>query len=218
MTSGPAKQAPPPREEGAAGFAHTRERANDTTGAPAHAIDWSVLMAQAQGGDGTAYRRLLQEVTPYLRALAARRHRAPSDIEDAVQDILLTLHSVRHTYDPKRPIGPWLATIANRRLVDRLRRQGRLRSRETPLTAEHETSPPDQANIGVDVFERHALAAALETLPSGQRKAIELLKLKEMSLKDAAAATGMSIAALKVATHRALKSLRKIMSKRDEDR
>ena len=28
---------------------------------------WSVLMARAQDGDGAAYRRLLEEVTPYLR-------------------------------------------------------------------------------------------------------------------------------------------------------
>jgi len=48
-------------------------------------------------------------------------------------------------------------------------------------------------------------------LPPGQRQALELLKLKEMSLKEASAATGLSITALKVATHRALKSLRLVM-------
>jgi RNA polymerase sigma-70 factor (ECF subfamily) len=44
-----------------------------------------------------------------------------------------------------------------------------------------------------------------------QRQAVELLKLKEMSLKEAAAATGRSVAALKVATHRAIKNLRTIL-------
>jgi RNA polymerase sigma-70 factor (ECF subfamily) len=39
-----------------------------------------------------------------------------------------------------------------------------------------------------------------------------LLKLKEMSLKEASATTGMSIAALKVATHRGLKALRKMLT------
>ena len=38
--------------------------------------------------------------------------------------------------------------------------------------------------------------------------AVELLKLKEMSLKEASAASGMSVVSLKVATHRALKALR----------
>jgi RNA polymerase sigma-70 factor (ECF subfamily) len=40
-----------------------------------------------------------------------------------------------------------------------------------------------------------------------------MLKLEEMSLKEAAAASGMSVAALKVATHRGLKSLRKVFGR-----
>src|SRR5262245_22595843 len=43
--------------------------------APVRDHDWSALMAQAQGGDGVAYRRLLEEIAPYLRSLAAKRHR-----------------------------------------------------------------------------------------------------------------------------------------------
>jgi len=84
--------------------------------------DWSGLMVCAQDGDRRAYRALLEDVTPYLRALAARCFKAPGDIEDAVQDVLLTVHAVRHTYDSGRPFGPWLVAIANRRIIDRLRR------------------------------------------------------------------------------------------------
>jgi RNA polymerase sigma-70 factor (ECF subfamily) len=57
------------------------------------------------------------------------------------------------------------------------------------------------------------LRDAIEQLPSGQRDAVRMLKLQEMSLKEAAAASGMSIAALKVATHRGLKNLRKIFGR-----
>lgn len=56
------------------------------------------------------------------------------------------------------------------------------------------------------------LETAIATLPPGQQQAIRLLKLKEMSLKEAAAASGASVASLKVATHRALKNLRKMLS------
>jgi RNA polymerase sigma-70 factor (ECF subfamily) len=177
--------------------------------------DWAILMAHAQDGDRSAYQRLLREVTPYLRSLAVRRHRDPSDVEDAVQDILLTVHAIRHTFDPTRPFGPWLVTIANRRFIDRLRRQGRRRHRETPLTAEHETFSEPQANLeeGPD---RHELAQAIDELSPMQRKAVQLLKLKEMSLKEASTASGMSIASLKVNVHRAVKSLRKILGDRSE--
>ena len=176
-------------------------------------LDWSILMARAQGGDRDAYRRLLGEITPYLRVLAARRQRDPSDAEDAVQDILLTVHAVRHTYDPTRPFGPWLVAIANHRLIDRLRRQGRLRSRETALMPEHETFPADQANLYEKASDRRDLREAVEKLPARQRQAIRLLKQEERSLKEAAAMSGMTVASLKVATHRALKSLRQILGK-----
>jgi RNA polymerase sigma-70 factor (ECF subfamily) len=179
----------------------------------ARELDWSILMARAQAGDRDAYRRLLAEITPYLRALAARRHRDPSDAEDAVQEILLTLHAIRHTYDPTRPFGPWLVAIANHRLIDRLRRQGRLRSRETALMPEHETFPADQANLQEKASDQRDLRQAIEKLPAGQRQAVRLLKLEERSLKEAAALSGMTIASLKVATHRALKSLRKLLAK-----
>jgi RNA polymerase sigma factor (sigma-70 family) len=89
-------------------------------------------------------------MAPYLRALAARCFKAPGDIEDAVQDVLLTVHAVRHTYDPGRPFGPWLVAIANRRIIDRLRRQMRDRSREIELTAEHETFSLHPANLRFD--------------------------------------------------------------------
>jgi RNA polymerase sigma-70 factor (ECF subfamily) len=177
--------------------------------------DWAILMAHAQDGDRSAYQRLLREITPYLRSLAARRHRDPSDIEDAVQDILLTVHAIRHTFDPTRPFGPWLVTIANRRFIDRLRRQGRRRDRETPLMPEHETFSEPQANLE-ERPDRHELEKAIDELPPMQRKAVRLLKLNEMSLKEASTASGMSIAALKVNVHRAVKNLRKILGDRSE--
>ena len=175
-------------------------------------VDWSILMARAQGGDRQAYRRLLGEITPYLRSLAVKSHRDPSDVEDTVQDVLLSVHAVRHTYDPARPFGPWLVAIAHRRIVDRLRRQGRARQHETPLAPEHETLAVNAANYPEASVDAVAVRDAVERLPPGQREAIKLMKLQEMSLRQAATVSGMSVAALKVATHRGLKNLRKLLT------
>ena len=171
----------------------------------------AVLMARAQAGEREAYRRLLEDITPFIRALATRRLRDASDVEDAVQDVLLTIHAIRHTYDPSRPFAPWLAAIAKRRIVDHLRRQIRANSHQTPLVSTPETFSESGANLDDMGVDATALRNAIENLPSGQRQAIKLLKLGEMSLKEAAAASGVSIAALKVATHRALKTLRKVL-------
>jgi RNA polymerase sigma-70 factor (ECF subfamily) len=175
-------------------------------------------MARAQDGDRQAYRTLLQDIAPYLRALATRYFKEPSDAEDVVQDVLLTVHAVRQTYDPGRPFGPWLVAIANRRIIDQLRRHARTRLREVELLEEHETFSPEATNFPrMDApTDEAALHAAITGLPREQREAISLLKLKEMSLKEAAAASGRSISALKVATHRAIKSLRKRLRQSDE--
>jgi RNA polymerase sigma factor (sigma-70 family) len=180
------------------------------------ALDWSICMARAQNGDREAYRRLLEEIAPYIRSIAVRYTHDRGDLEDAVQDVLLTVHAVRHTYDPMRPFGPWLVAIAKRRVIDGLRRRGRTSARETALEAQHETFTAPETNYHEAASEGRALRDALEQLPPGQREAIRMVKLEEMSLKEAAAASGMSVAALKVATHRGLKSLRKIFAKKDE--
>ena len=170
-------------------------------------LDWSILMARAQQGNAEAYRRLLEEITPFLRILCARRHHNPSDVEEGVQEILITLHRVRITYDPARPFGPWLVAIANRRLIDQVRVKARRRGREQPLEAGHHDIA-DPAPSAEETAERRRLEAAIAQLPPGQQQAIRLLKLDELTLREASAASGLSIAALKVATHRALQSLR----------
>jgi RNA polymerase sigma-70 factor (ECF subfamily) len=134
-----------------------------------------------------------------------------------VQDILLTLHAVRHTYDPAPPFAPSLVAIANHRLIDRLRRQKRARSRETALVLEHETFATDQANRSEHAVERRDLQQAVAKLPSGQRQAIRLLKLEEKLLNEAAAMSGMTVASLQVATDRAIRSLEKILGAGAED-
>jgi RNA polymerase sigma-70 factor (ECF subfamily) len=174
-------------------------------------LDWSLLMARAQGGDRDAYRRLLEAIVPYLRSLVLRHQRNFADVEDAVQDILLTLHAIRHTYDPARPFTPWLVAIARRRIVDRLRRQMRFASREVVLDPGHETFAAPGSNLQEAAWNRRTLRKAMDRLPAGQRQAVMLLKLQEMSLKEAAVASGQSVPALKVARHRALKNLRRLV-------
>jgi len=174
--------------------------------------DRAMLMARAQAGEREAYRRLLQDITPFIRALAARRLRRASDVEDAVQDVLLTIHAIRHTYDPSRPFAPWLAAIAKRRIIDHVRRQMRANSQQPPLDSARETFSQPSANLDDIRVDTVGLRKAIEDLPSRQRQAIKLVKLGEMSLKEAATASGMSIAGLKVATHRALKTLRRVLA------
>ena len=177
---------------------------------PPEADPWDGMMARAQDGDRESYRRLLEEAAPLLRRVAMRALRDPVEAEDAVQDTLLTLHAARHTYDPDRPFRPWLLALARARIADRQRRSVRRARNEVPLDPTHETFPaqPTKHDTAADTGTLHA---AIASLPDGQRLAIRLLKLEEMSLKEASAHTGLSVTALKVATHRGLVRLRKML-------
>ena len=139
--------------------------------------EWSRWMAAAQDGDRAAYERLLKDCLPYLRSIASRYHRTADRREDVVQDILLTLHRVRHTYDPARPFTHWLATIASRRSIDALRRRGRTEKNEIFDEQAYETFSDPEANREMSVRdEAPALQAAIANLPEGQREAVELLE------------------------------------------
>ena len=177
-------------------------------------VDWALLMRRAQAGNGVAYKQLLEDMTPYLRALAARRLPAQADVEDVVQDILLTVHSIRGTYDPARPFGPWLKAIATRRIIDRLRSQYRRNAREREIFQDEDFAVEENANG--HSTEHDGLRDAVRQLSPAEQQAIHMLKLDELSLKEASTKSGLSVGALKVAAHRGIARLRMILTKRGE--
>src|SRR5262249_28088829 len=145
---------------------------------------------------------------------AQRRFLEPEDVEDLVQDILLSVHAVRATYDPQRPFIPWLLAITRNRLADGGRRYTRSAAHEVNVENLAVTFAGKSANTTMGEYgDLTALREAVASLPPIQRDAIEMLKLREMSLKEAAEASNTTVGALKVATHRAMKSLRKLLVK-----
>lgn len=176
------------------------------------------LMHLAQQGDSAAYVELLQAITPTIRRIVSgkRGFAGPEEVEDLVQEILLSLHKVRATYDPARPFVPWLQAIVRNRLADGARRYARTGQREISIDDDRVTFTGLEANSEAgDPNDVEVLKRAVDDLPDAQRQAIELLKLRELSLKEAAAITGSSEVSLKVATHRAIASLRKALSTRN---
>ena len=160
-------------------------------------------MAAAQVGDANAYRILLGELASWLRRYYARRL-PPSMTEDAVQDVLLAIHEKRHTYDPTRPFGPWLAAIARYKWIDRLR------------SLRAEASEPLDENMGVPDHEDAVVAGStikqlLAELKPPQAEAIRLVKLEGYSVEETSRATGQSISLVKVNVHRGLKRLATIV-------
>lgn len=164
-------------------------------------------MVAAIDGDQKAYGTLLREVAPMLRRAVQRKLRV-DDVEDVVQEILISLHSARHTYEPDRPFFPWLFTIANRRIVDHLRQArqaGRLSKADYALLRGGDSTA---AQLDDEMAVTAIFRSWLPGLTKSQRIAVELLKLRGLTLTEAASESGMSSTALKVAVHRAMKALR----------
>jgi len=171
---------------------------------------WRELMRAAQDGDNLAYGRLLSEILPLLRRVVARKWH--SDADDIVQEILLSVHAVRHTYDPARAFVPWLMTIASRRIADAARRSYARAANETTVETMPETFDADETKNEQDRSDdQESVRHAMATLPEGQRQAVELLKLQGLSLEEASSVTGKSVSSLKVTVHRALKAMRQAL-------
>jgi RNA polymerase sigma factor (sigma-70 family) len=179
----------------------------------------SALMAAAQAGDSAAYQMLLRDCIPVIKGVARRRRVDADRIDDVVQDVLLTIHRARHTYDPSRSFTAWLCVIADRRAIDLLRRTRRVDMREVhaPLAfeshADDEAADPLQGLAHADAT--GTVARMLASLPSRQREAVQHFVLEERSLADTSALTRRTKGSLKVNLHRALKALRSKMEFRE---
>ncbi|TCB93003.1 RNA polymerase sigma factor [Enterobacter wuhouensis] len=171
---------------------------------------WPALMASAQAGDRDAYTHLLRAIVPAIRGIVRKQIADRVLVDDVIQDVLLTVHRIRHTYDPACPFLPWLMAITQARTIDALRKRGRHRLREAndedlPDSASESMSDPDERG--------EELVLILDQLPVRQRQIVEHIHLQEMSLAEAAARNNLSVAAVKSLLHRAITNLRRMGAK-----
>lgn len=170
----------------------------------------AALLARAQAGDGAAYDALLHLLAAIARDYVARRTSGAHWTEDVVQDVLLTVHRARHTFEPSRPFAPWFYAIVSSRLVDTVRARRRHGGREIVdeaalSRAEARSTAPADAGL------QRALADAVAALPKGQRDVVTMLKYEDRSVRDVAAALDMSEANVKTTAHRGYVRLRALL-------
>ncbi|MNQ84633.1 RNA polymerase sigma factor CarQ [compost metagenome] len=165
--------------------------------------EWPELMTKAQAGDRHAYTQLLRAIVPAIRTIARRQVSDSVLVEDVVQDVLLTVHRVRHTYDPGCPFLPWLMAITQARAIDALRHRGRNQRRETD--AEEALSA-----IAVEDSSEH------QDIQEQLTQILEQIHLQEMTLAQAASRHNLTISAVKSLLHRAITNLRRMGANHDQ--
>jgi RNA polymerase sigma-70 factor (ECF subfamily) len=166
-----------------------------------------VLMARYQAGDFDAARSLIHRISPPLHRFFQLQAANRADADDLLQEAWLRIHRVRHTYQPGKPLLPWIYAIARRVRVDHYRKSVRITVREQPLEDVAETAAAAEPSRAEDLEE------LLAPLPAGQREVLEMLKVAGMSLEEIAQATSCSVGSVKQKVHRAYATLRQKLSR-----
>lgn len=170
--------------------------------------DWDALMRAANRGDRAAYARLLALVAPAIRGLVRARGAAlgPEGCEDVVQEVLLAIHLKRHTWDEGQPLRPWLWAVARHKVVDAFRARGR--RVDVPIEDLAEVLPAPDAPDALAGRDAERLLARLDPRAAAVVRAVAL---DEDSAAEAGARLGLSEGAVRVALHRALKALSRLV-------
>src|SRR5580700_9184989 len=152
------------------------------------------LLLRGLVGDASAYHIFLSELTAHLRSFVRRRlAHLPEEVEDLVQELLLAIHTKRHTYDSAQPLTAWVQAIARYKLVDLLRRRSRTEVRTDAL----DEDDPVFATLSNDAAEaEYDMERLLRALPDRQRLPIVYVKIEGESVTDTALRTGMSESAV----------------------
>ena len=167
-----------------------------------------MLMKRLQEGDPGAFQILYERHHRPVFGFLARSVRDRQTAEDLLQETFLRVFASRQAYRPLAPFRAWLYTIARHLVVDQMRRAG-------PSAALIEDSSEDVADPQASALERaeaqglgERLERAVARLPPVQREVVLLSRMGGLTHEEISRVTGASPEAVRVALHRALRTLR----------
>ncbi len=163
-------------------------------------------MKRSLNGDKLAYADLLRETSRFLRPFILKRLGFVDEADDLLQEILISIHKARHTYDGNRPYKPWAYAIAKFRLLDHLRANYSDRLRHAFDFDELEEILPGDVTKTAISYE--SISREVRELPEQQATIVRLMHRDGYTAKEVAEKMGMNESAVKVAAHRAYKILR----------
>jgi RNA polymerase sigma-70 factor (ECF subfamily) len=165
---------------------------------------WAQLLAAANSGDAASYAQFLRNVTPVLRGIVRAKAGGlgAAACEDVLQEVLLAIHIKRHTWDSSAPLRPWLYAIARYKAADAFRARGR--KIDLPIEDFVEVL---EAEAGPDPTEAADMEKMIGKLDARSGAIVRKIGVEGASVAETGLAFGMSEGAVRVALHRALKTL-----------
>ena len=169
------------------------------------------LARRFAAGDGQAFGEIFDEYAGPMLAVAARQLADRRLAEEAVQQAFVQAWRASGSYDPERPLGPWLRSIVRRTAVDAWRRERRHQSHTLDDVAQGDlpTIAPPAIEDASDAWE---LRRALDRLPPTEREVVRLSHLEQLTHPEIADRLGIPIGTVKSRSHSAYAKLRAALS------
>jgi RNA polymerase sigma-70 factor (ECF subfamily) len=172
----------------------------------------SSVLQRIAGGDAAAVRECIEQYGALVWSLARRLSRTPSDAEDATQDIFLDIWRSAGRFDESQGSDKvFIAMIARRRLIDRLRKT----TAEPPMDPEEvleSVAWSDPGTASETSTEAEQAMRALAELRPEQRQVLELGLLQGLSQSEIAARLSMPLGTVKSFMRRGLIKVRDFMN------
>ncbi len=167
-------------------------------------------------GDAAAFPALLEAYRRPVYTYLVRFGVAAADRDDVFQVIFLKVHAAAGSYQPARPLAPWIFTIVAN-TVRNHRRDGRAHETETLDDAAPETADPRPGPEHVaEARETVAwLERAIAALPTAQREVLLLTAIAGFRQRQVAETLDMPVNTVKTHLRRARLTLAKAMARRD---
>ncbi len=181
------------------------------TGSPMAEPSDAILLGALRQRDEAALAALYDRYGGLVYTLALRIVGDRELAQEMLQDVFLRCWDHAATFRPGRgAVSAWLLGIARNRAIDLLRsrqHQARLRERE-PLPSADAPGAPGQPDMSDLVVLRQTVRAALDTLPSRQRQAIELAYYGGLPQREIARLLGEPLGTVKTRMRAGLERLR----------
>jgi RNA polymerase sigma-70 factor (ECF subfamily) len=180
--------------------------------------DEAQMIAKILAGDSQLFHELIRpyEHRVYVMALSFLHNEA--DAEDAAQEAFLKAFRNLSSFRGEAKFGTWLVSITLNEARSRIRSRNtvKMESLDEPADDQGHISPAllrDWKEIPSEALERKEVRLLLEQaitgLPLIYREVFQLRDIEQLSVNEAAATLGISIAAVKVRLHRARMMLQK---------
>ncbi|HXI77305.1 MAG TPA: sigma-70 family RNA polymerase sigma factor [Steroidobacteraceae bacterium] len=172
----------------------------------------SSVLQRIASGDSAAVRECIEQYGPLVWSLARRLSRSPSDAEDATQEIFLDIWRSAGRFDASQGSDKlFIAMIARRRLIDRLRKTSAEPPMD-PVEALESVAWADPGTASQTSVEAEQARRALAELRPEQRQVLELGLLHGLSQSEIAAQLGLPLGTVKSDMRRGLIKVREYMN------